>query len=136
MFVFAHCTSNTYMLAVSKRTHTLSARGIEETNKNPYVHVISYRSRRGPLPTLPRSLPVPRMKRFTFDPIRRLAMNSRITNHKLSRKNHELSGPVSDRCPVVNNSPVCSRVLAVCQHRPVLYPLDISTIQAQSTKQC
>ena len=94
------CTSNTTR---SKRfqTHTQAlgppVSGIEEAKNNPYLHVVSYRSGRGPLSTLPRSLPVPRMKRFAFDvalanpPIRRLAMNSRITNH-------ELSGTVSDRC--------------------------------------
>ena len=45
--------------------------------------------------------------------------------HRLAM--NELSGPVSDRCPVVNNSSACSRVVPVCQHRPVRYPLGIST---------
>ena len=45
----------------------------------------------------------------------------------------ELSGPASDRCPVVNNSSVCSRVLPVCQHRPVRYPLGIPTSAIHQT---
>ena len=35
--------------------------------------------------------------------------------------------------PVVNNSSVCSRVLPVCQHRPVRYPLGISTSAINQT---
>ena len=48
-------------------------------------------------------------------------------------RNHELYGPASDRCPDVNNSSVCSRVLPVCQHRPVRYPLDIPTSPINQT---
>ena len=69
-FCFCFCTSNTnHSNRFQTHTHALGppVSGIEETNNNPYLHVIPYRSRRAPLPTLPRSLPVPRMKRFTFD---------------------------------------------------------------------
>ena len=34
---------------------------------------------------------------------------------------------MKDRCPVVNNSCVCSRVLPVCQHRPMRHLLGIPT---------
>ena len=49
MFVFAQARQ--LARTVSKRTHTLGppVSAIEETNNNPNLHVISYRSRRGPL---------------------------------------------------------------------------------------
>ena len=52
-----------------KHTHALDSpvSDIRETNNNPCLHEISYRSRRGPLSALPPSLPVPRMKRLAFD---------------------------------------------------------------------
>ena len=40
---------------------------------------------------------------------------------------------MSDRCPVENNSSVCSRVLPACQHRPVRYPLGIPTSAINQT---
>ena len=68
-FVFAQATK--LARTVSKRTHTLSAhqyRGLRrQLTNNPFLLVISYRSRRRPLWTLPCSLPVPHMKRFAFD---------------------------------------------------------------------
>ena len=88
---------------------------------------MSYRSRRGPLSTLPRSLPVPRMKRFpsisllalAYSPIRRPATNSRITKSRIIWSNER---------PLFSfKQQLCSRVLPVCQHRPVGYPLGIST---------
>ena len=54
-------------------------------------------------------------------------LNNILLRAEKTDRNHELSGPVSDRCLVVNNSSVCSRVLPVSQHRPVQYPLGIST---------
>ena len=44
-------------------------------------------------------------------------------------RRHEVPGPASDRCcPAASNSPVCSRVLPVCQPRSVRHPLGITTI--------
>ena len=84
-FHVCSCTSNTTRSnRFQTHTHALGppVLEIEETNNNPYLHVISYRSRRGPLSTLPRSLHVPRMKRFAFD-VASCAINSRITKSRI-----------------------------------------------------
>ena len=42
-------------------------------------------------------------------------------------------GPASDRCPAASNSPVCSRVIPVCQHRSVRSPLGVPTSAINQT---
>ena len=69
-FYSCFCPSNTTRSnRFQTSTHALGPpiSGIKETINNAYMHVILYWSRRGPLSTLPRSLPVPRMNRFVFD---------------------------------------------------------------------
>ena len=62
-------------------------------------------------------------------------MLSQIPRFAASRliRNHGIPGPASDRCPAGSNSPVCSRVLPVCQHRFVRYPLGISASAINQT---
>ena len=64
---------------------------MRQINNKSYLHVISHRSRRGPLSTLPRSRflclvqsasPSMLLLALANSPIRRLAMNSRITKSR------------------------------------------------------
>lgn len=48
--------------------------------------------------------------------------------------NHDMSG--SATAGVLPSSTVCSRVLPVCQHRLVLYPLGIATPTIDQTRSC
>ena len=130
-FVFPHIYIYIYATqldqAIHKRTRPQPVVSVahKETDDNPSLHMIAYRSMRRTLPTLPRLLPVPRTKRSTL----RSASDVKSEFTKYLIQNSRIPGPVIGRCPGASHGAslfACSTSLPA-PHRSVRYPLLIVT---------
>ena len=131
---------HTHLWNVRKADSTPSARkasGVKKTDNYEYpslhnIYIITDRSMRCTVPTLPRSLPAPRMKRSNSAPLT-CDIESECTQGLIQRIHEIIPDPARDRCRAESNRSVCSRVLPVCQHRSVQYPLGIPTSATNQT---
>ena len=112
------------------QTHTPS--GFKETDSYPPLDILTYRSMRCAVTTLPRSLPVPRMKRSTSAPTS--DVESEFTQC-LTQRIHDIPDPASDRCPAASNKTALP--VRVFYQNASTVPCGIHLVrpQARSTKQ-